>query len=167
MPDTEQLREFAAALRRARAWSLVVVVVVVVWTLLTLITFGLIIRAVEHGGSPGIPFICFSALSICFIWASRSLWKCPSCRAFLGRVSNPKFCPRCGVQLAEESTASSLLLTSNANACSSPRATCPITANLSQISGPEPWTLYFVFSTSVKSSICGLPVGNASGDYFC
>lgn len=26
-------------------------------------------------------------------------WRCPACSRYLGRTFNPKFCPRCGVQL--------------------------------------------------------------------
>jgi hypothetical protein len=28
-------------------------------------------------------------------------WRCPACNRYLGRGLNPKFCPRCGVQLRE------------------------------------------------------------------
>ena len=27
-------------------------------------------------------------------------WRCPSCKGYLGKAMNPKFCPKCGSQLA-------------------------------------------------------------------
>jgi hypothetical protein len=27
-------------------------------------------------------------------------WRCPSCKGYLGKAVNPKFCPKCGSQLA-------------------------------------------------------------------
>ena len=26
-------------------------------------------------------------------------WRCPSCGKYLGRATNPSFCPKCGVKL--------------------------------------------------------------------
>jgi rubrerythrin len=28
-------------------------------------------------------------------------WRCPACTRYLGRGWNPKFCPKCGVQLRD------------------------------------------------------------------
>jgi hypothetical protein len=28
-------------------------------------------------------------------------WRCPHCHIFLGMVFNPKYCPRCGIQLRQ------------------------------------------------------------------
>ena len=30
---------------------------------------------------------------------SLSNWRCPACNRYLGKVFNPSFCPKCGVQL--------------------------------------------------------------------
>ncbi len=38
---------------------------------------------------------------ILFIVFSLQNWRCPRCRAYLGREMNPKFCKNCGVQLVE------------------------------------------------------------------
>ncbi len=27
-------------------------------------------------------------------------WRCPGCRKYLGKTFNPKFCPKCGVELS-------------------------------------------------------------------
>jgi hypothetical protein len=38
-----------------------------------------------------------SAVFVSCLVAVLVLWRCPRCRAYLGRESNPDRCPRCGV----------------------------------------------------------------------
>jgi hypothetical protein len=40
-----------------------------------------------------IPFAVF--LLIFSLWH----WRCPACRGYLGKRTNPKYCPKCGVEL--------------------------------------------------------------------
>jgi O-antigen ligase len=55
-------------------------------------------------------FVSQSFILLGLFWASLVLvainllaeflnWRCPHCRVFMGMVYNPKYCPRCGMQL--------------------------------------------------------------------
>jgi len=44
--------------------------------------------------APILAVVVASALIFSFV-----NWRCPACNRYLGRGLNPKFCPKCGVQL--------------------------------------------------------------------
>lgn len=46
--------------------------------------------------APALAIVVGAALIFSFL-----NWRCPACNRYLGRGLNPKFCPRCGVQLHE------------------------------------------------------------------
>lgn len=41
------------------------------------------------------------AIIVGFIVFTLSNWRCPSCRSYLGKGINPRFCRQCGTQLQE------------------------------------------------------------------
>jgi hypothetical protein len=46
--------------------------------------------------APALAIVVGTALVFSFL-----NWRCPACNRYLGRGLNPRFCPRCGVQLHE------------------------------------------------------------------
>jgi len=56
--------------------------------------------------SPVTAALIFLAVGFCAAYTNFKLWRCPSCKAHLGRlyigVSGPKFCPQCGIRLAPD-----------------------------------------------------------------
>ena len=43
--------------------------------------------------------IFLAALALVTIFTFRN-WRCPACNGYLGKAVSPKFCPKCGAQLA-------------------------------------------------------------------
>ena len=57
----------------------------------------------QHVSIAGLPGNMLIGLAIAVVVGavlfSLSNWRCPGCSRYLGKVINPAFCPKCGVQL--------------------------------------------------------------------
>lgn len=76
---------------------------------LVLVVFGIVVFGLKtFSGSEPIVGLSASVLMggliaalVIYVFFSLYNWRCPGCNAYLGKVINPKFCPKCGVQLQE------------------------------------------------------------------
>ena len=91
MEPTEEIKEEFAKRRRRRGIALVLVVLL--WSVLIFMMN--VRKSVEPESALPIFFGSALALVAFVLWD----WRCPACRCFLGRIRNPRFCPRCGVAL--------------------------------------------------------------------
>lgn len=89
----EYQRQFALKKRRQLILSIPLIVV---------IFMALAVR--DQGGRTGqlagIAFLCLAVGALLFsLWN----WRCPACSKYLGKSLSPRFCPKCGVALQNNS----------------------------------------------------------------
>jgi hypothetical protein len=53
----------------------------------------------ENGPKGPLPIVVFVVALGSAVVFSLINWRCPACRAYLRKATNPKFCPNCGVAL--------------------------------------------------------------------
>jgi hypothetical protein len=89
----EQLSAFQADFAVRKRRQIAVAVVIALGAVLLMI----LPAQPALGRMPGI-LLPFAAMAAILVFTLQN-WRCPACGRYLGRGSNPAFCPRCGVPL--------------------------------------------------------------------
>lgn len=90
-PPPDVPEEFARRRRRQFAVTIPMMVIVLVSAIL--------MTDAEAHTSRMLATVAFVVTLVFLVAFSLVNWRCPACRGYLRKVTNPKFCPNCGIEL--------------------------------------------------------------------